>query len=140
MMIDVDHFKSVNDRFGHAVGDQVLRAVADICRSNKRESDILARIGGEEFAILLPETHTHAAHSFAQRLCEEVRKRLPAIDGEMHQVTVSIGIASATPGTSGVEALLREADQALYEAKHTGRNRVCVSKSQVARKIAQAAE
>jgi diguanylate cyclase (GGDEF)-like protein len=124
LMIDVDHFKLVNDRFGHAAGDRVLKAIAEICGAAKRDSDVLGRLGGEEFALLLPETTSEAARAFAERLRSGVRECPVVIDGETIVATVSIGVAGATPRTSGIEALLRAADQALYEAKRAGRNRV----------------
>jgi diguanylate cyclase (GGDEF)-like protein len=124
MIADIDHFKAVNDRFGHDAGDNVLKSVADVCRSTKRESDILARIGGEEFALLLPETNEAAALIAAERLLGYIRKCCPIIGAETLAVTVSIGIASASPSTSNVATLLKRADEALYEAKHLGRNRV----------------
>ena len=127
LILDVDHFKGVNDRFGHAVGDTVLIGVADACRSIKRASDISARIGGEEFAILLPETNEEAARSFAERLRKEVTECAPIVQGEKLALTVSVGVAIATRYTTRVNALLQAADEALYQAKRTGRNRVCVA-------------
>src|SRR5215471_546932 len=127
LILDVDHFKGVNDRFGHAVGDTVLIGVADACRSIKRASDIAARIGGEEFAILLPETNEEAARSFAERLRKEVTECAPIVQGEKLALTVSVGVAIATRYTTRVNALLQAADEALYQAKRTGRNRVCVA-------------
>jgi diguanylate cyclase (GGDEF)-like protein len=127
MIADIDHFKAVNDRFGHDAGDNVLKSVADVCRSTKRESDIVARIGGEEFALLLPETNEAAALMAAERLLGHIRKCCPIIGPETLAVTVSIGIASASPSMSGVATLLKRADDALYEAKHLGRNRVASS-------------
>jgi diguanylate cyclase (GGDEF)-like protein len=127
LILDVDHFKSVNDRFGHAVGDTVLTAIADACRSMKRASDIAARIGGEEFAILLPETNEEAARSFAERLRHEISECGPIVQGEKLALTASVGVAVASRHTTRVAALLRAADEALYQAKRTGRNRVCVA-------------
>jgi len=127
MIADIDHFKTVNDRFGHDAGDNVLKSVADVCHSTKRESDIVARIGGEEFAFLLPETNEAAALIAAERLLDQIRKCRPIIGSETLAVTVSIGIASASPSMSGVATLLKCADDALYEAKHSGRNRVASS-------------
>jgi diguanylate cyclase (GGDEF)-like protein len=141
MIVDIDHFKAVNDRFGHDAGDDVLKAVADVCRSTKRETDTLARIGGEEFALLLPETDEAAALAAAQRLLDHVRRCSPTIGPETLAVTVSIGVASASlspisgpnpspkaiPNMSGIASLLKRADDALYEAKHSGRDRVVSS-------------
>ena len=127
LILDVDHFKSVNDRFGHAVGDTVLIGVADACRSIKRASDIAARIGGEEFAILLPETNEEAARSFAERLRREITECAPIVQGEKLALTASVGVAIATRYTTRVNALLQAADEALYQAKRTGRNRICIA-------------
>jgi diguanylate cyclase (GGDEF)-like protein len=127
MIADIDHFKAVNDRFGHDAGDNVLKSVADVFRSTRRGSDIVARIGGEEFALLLPETNEAAALIAAERLLGHIQKCCPIIGRETVTVTVSIGIASASPSMSGIAALLKHADGALYEAKHSGRNRVASS-------------
>ena len=138
LILDVDHFKAVNDRFGHAVGDIVLSAIADACRSIKRASDIAARIGGEEFAMLLPETNEEAARTFAERLRQEITDCAPIIHGEKLAVTASVGVAAATRHTTRVNALLQSADEALYRAKRTGRNRVCVATQKAERAIAAA--
>jgi diguanylate cyclase (GGDEF)-like protein len=127
LILDVDHFKSINDRFGHAAGDTVLTAIADACRSIKRATDIAARIGGEEFAMLLPETNEEAALSFAERLRQEISECAPIIRGEKLALTASVGVAMATRHTTRAGALLQAADEALYQAKRTGRNRVCVA-------------
>jgi diguanylate cyclase (GGDEF)-like protein len=128
LMIDIDHFKAVNDAYGHAAGDLVLKNVVAICRAEKRDPDLLARVGGEEFAMMLPETTEAAAAQFAERLRREVAGTMPTVYGEKLGVTISIGVAGATIRTLGVEALLRCADRALYEAKRSGRDRVVVSK------------
>ena len=126
LMLDIDHFKSVNDRYGHAVGDEAIKAVAAACNQGKRKSDLVGRIGGEEFAVLLPETSL----SRAKLVAERIRKRAMAIRLNAHQVqfavTVSIGIAEASVSMSGIDALMGAADQALYQAKDEGRNR-CVA-------------
>ena len=127
MIADIDHFKAVNDRFGHDAGDNILKSVADVCRSTKRESDIVARIGGEEFALLLPETNEAAALIAAERLLRHIQKCCPIIGPETLAVTVSIGIASASPSMPSLATLLKRADDALYEAKHLGRNQVAIS-------------
>lgn len=128
LMIDIDHFKAVNDAYGHAAGDLVLKNVVAICRAEKRDPDLLARVGGEEFAMMLPETTEAAAAQFAERLRREVAGTMPTVYGEKLGVTISVGIAGATIRIAGVEALLRCADRALYEAKRSGRDRVVVSK------------
>jgi len=123
-MIDIDHFKAINDRLGHAAGDRVLQNVAALCRAEIRDSDVVARIGGEEFAVMLPETTESAAVQFAERLRQQIAASSPNVYGEKIAVTISVGIAGASIRTSGFQALLRQADQALYEAKRSGRNRV----------------
>ncbi|GAB4113248.1 MAG: hypothetical protein Fur005_16440 [Roseiflexaceae bacterium] len=129
MMIDVDHFKRINDTHGHMIGDDVLRAMVSTCRQTIRSSDIIGRYGGEEFAVLLPRTATHEAYQVAERL----RQAIAAIQIETTtapiQVTVSIGVASNADARPGglLDHLLDAADQALYTAKREGRNRVCIS-------------
>jgi diguanylate cyclase (GGDEF)-like protein len=124
MIIDIDNFKAINDRFGHDAGDSVLKAVSAVCSAAKRESDSLARIGGEEFAMLLPETNDGESLIAAERLLNRVRKCRPVIGPQTVAITVSIGIASASPTTSDIAALMKCADDALYQAKRCGRNRI----------------
>jgi diguanylate cyclase (GGDEF)-like protein len=139
LIIDVDHFKAINDRFGHDVGDGALKIVSNVCNSVKRDSDISARIGGEEFALLLPETNEAAALIVAERLRDMVRECSPTIHNQKLKLRVSIGIATATPNISGMAALMKRADDALYEAKRSGRDRVSVASVVSDRKIAAAA-
>lgn len=123
--LDLDHFKQLNDRFGHAAGDQVLAAVADRLQLNLRTHDLLGRLGGEEFAIALPDTRIEEALQIAERLREGV-EALPhdALEPGL-QVTVSLGVASLDPDRHGkLDDLLEAADRALYRAKAAGRNRV----------------
>lgn len=122
LMIDIDFFKTINDRFGHEAGDRAIIQVANLAGGCKRSSDILARIGGEEFALLLPETDIDQAEALAERLrCEISGHPLAEF---AHPTTVSIGLATADASMQGVSDLMRLADQALYAAKHGGRNRV----------------
>jgi diguanylate cyclase len=122
VMIDIDHFKSVNDVFGHAAGDMVLAMVADRCRECIRTYDILSRFGGEEFVILLPETETEAAQKIVARLHAAISGcRVTTIKGEV-SVTASFGIATVDPRDHDLETAVRLADEALYEAKNSGRN------------------
>jgi diguanylate cyclase (GGDEF)-like protein/PAS domain S-box-containing protein len=129
LMVDLDHFKQINDTFGHPGGDQVLRAVADLCRSNLRKVDILARYGGDEFIMLLPEAGMEEALQAAERLrsaLDEYKIRVTLADGTVQaaHVTASIGVASLNAKIATMEALLTQVDQALYDSKHAGRNRV----------------
>ena len=128
LMIDSDHFKSINDRFGHDVGDDALVRVAKACQENKRASDIVGRIGGEEFALLLPETDLEQAHVVAERLRRRIAEQVMIGAGGEVKLSVSIGVATATLGMSGIRALMKLADQGLYEAKSSGRNRVAQAK------------
>jgi len=132
LIFDIDLFKSVNDRFGHDAGDSVIRHVADVCRNSVGASDILARLGGEEFILLLPGTTGEEAMARA----DDMRRRLEAtpfeIDGSKVRVTVSIGVAEAAPPTDSIGDLMKRADQALYQAKREGRN--CV---RYARKVSK---
>jgi len=127
MMLDIDHFKSVNDIHGHETGDLVLKEVVSHVTSQLRDIDIVGRLGGEEFAILLPETDARGANLVASRLCRAVAEHpLLLANGISLAVTVSIGIAllQSDAPEDDLKTLLRRADQALYSAKHKGRNRV----------------
>ena len=126
-MIDIDHFKQVNDRYGHAVGDETIVAVADACSEGKRGSDIVGRLGGEEFAMLLPETDLAQANVVADRLRKRICDRVLMAQKIHFRVTASIGVAAASVSMSGVDILMRAADQALYQAKAEGRDRVVLS-------------
>ena len=125
MMIDIDFFKKVNDTYGHASGDIVLRTVASIIKEHLRESDIPSRYGGEEFAVLLPYTHIEEAKIVGERLRKAVEKTQISIDKKNINVTISMGLAEFSSIETG-EDLFKRADRALYEAKESGRNRVCV--------------
>ena len=126
MMIDIDHFKLVNDRFGHAVGDQVLRQIAQAFRQHLRNTDIAARYGGEEFVILLPETDQSLAIQVAERLRAAVVDCGASAGAEQVHVTVSLGVAVLDANTPNFSKLVSHADQALYLAKDRGRNRVMI--------------
>ena len=128
MMIDIDFFKKVNDTYGHASGDAVLRTVASIIKEHLRESDIPSRYGGEEFAVLLPYTHIEEAKIVGERLRKAVETTPIPIDKKNINVTISMGLAEFDVKESG-EELFKRADSALYEAKEGGRNRVCVDLS-----------
>ncbi len=131
MMIDIDFFKKVNDTYGHASGDAVLRGVASIIKSTLRESDIPSRYGGEEFAVLLPYTHIDEAKIVGERLRKAVESTPIKLNDEVSDVktisvTISMGLAEFNKKETG-EELFERADKALYQAKENGRNRVCVS-------------
>lgn len=123
LMIDIDHFKSVNDRYGHSVGDDGITSIAAACRESKRSADIVGRLGGEEFAMLLPETDLAQAWVVAERIREKVAGRLLSTQGAEFSMTISVAVSEAAADISDVEALLRAADRALYQAKAAGRNR-----------------
>ncbi|MFM9856982.1 GGDEF domain-containing protein [Pseudoxanthobacter sp. M-2] len=124
LMLDIDHFKSVNDRFGHAVGDAVLRAVAGRCRAVLKAGDLPARLGGEEFAVLLANVERDEATAAAERLRAAVAATPVQVEAESVDVRISIGGTVMRPGDATVDTLLQRADAALYTAKRTGRNKV----------------
>jgi len=128
LMFDIDHFKSINDTWGHAIGDFVLQEVSRIIRDALRNRDIFGRIGGEEFAIILVETEGNFASSVAQRLCTTMAEaKIAPPGGERIPVTISIGLAQLTGRSIAFDELLKEADRAMYAAKEAGRNRVCAA-------------
>jgi len=127
-MLDLDHFKLVNDTYGHVAGDLVLREVADHLKSNIREPDMIGRYGGEEFLVLLPHTPIEAAAEQAERLCRKIREiKIPISSADLH-VTISIGIAQYCVGQEDWQKFLERADTALYKAKAEGRDRWAVAK------------
>jgi diguanylate cyclase (GGDEF)-like protein len=132
VMFDIDHFKAVNDRYGHDAGDMVLAEFAKIALDMTRASDVVARIGGEEFAMLLPETNIAAAVAVADRLRRSVEERVIAAGAQTLRITVSAGAAQAIASMSGVARLMKAADEALYAAKHGGRNRVVAAEPEKA--------
>jgi diguanylate cyclase (GGDEF)-like protein len=139
LMVDLDRFKGVNDRYGHAVGDAVLVAVADRCQARLRAIDLCGRIGGEEFVVLLPETDAEGAATTAERLCVDLAGTSIETTAGPVTVTISIGVAAHLPRhphpddaedddvTTQAQALLQRADRALYEAKAGGRSCVRVA-------------
>ena len=128
LMLDIDFFKTVNDSHGHKVGDAVLKNLVAICQQSLREIDIVGRIGGEEFAMLLPETDKEKAVDVAERLREAVSTNIIPLEEGLHlNVTVSIGISSLESMDDNLAVILSHADKALYQAKHTGRNKVCAA-------------
>ena len=126
MITDLDRFKSINDTFGHDGGDDVLREFAQRLRKNVRGIDLACRFGGEEFVVVMPDTDAQVAEKVAERIRAEIARAPFAVghDGQTVEVTVSVGVSSLRRGTDTVEALMKRADVALYEAKSGGRNRV----------------
>jgi len=124
LLLDVDHFKKVNDTYGHPAGDAVLRGIARLAQKQARETDLVARYGGEEMALILPETDAHGARVIAERLRKAVEGATHATDQGAVQVTLSVGVAVWPGGGESPEDLLAAADKALYRAKQAGRNRV----------------
>jgi diguanylate cyclase (GGDEF)-like protein len=124
MMIDVDNFKAFNDRYGHISGDRVLVAVADALREYLRPTDLVARFGGDEFAVLLPDLQINQARQTAERIRQQVAALSPP--SLSTAITVSIGIANRS-GSDDVATLVQRADAAMYDAKEAGRNRVAVA-------------
>jgi len=120
LLLDVDHFKLVNDRYGHLQGDRALTVVSDVLTAHKRRGDLLGRVGGEEFALLLPNADVDAAHGVAERVRSAVRDATAATPWPL---TVSIGIATVSPATATSDTLMHAADRALYAAKARGRDR-----------------
>ncbi len=129
LMCDLDHFKQINDTYGHAAGDEVLKEMAARVADNLRDFDMVARYGGEEFVVVMPSTPRSAARAVAERLCKRIGTEGFAIPGRAEPLTVttSIGVASTSDPQTAAEGLLAQADAALYLAKHAGRNRVVAS-------------
>ncbi|MGD8910853.1 MAG: diguanylate cyclase [Chromatiales bacterium] len=128
LLLDIDHFKAINDKYGHKAGDVVLQELASIMQRTLREVDIIGRIGGEEFAILLPHTDMAMAPEVAERLRQAVAEaEIPTGFHISLHITVSIGIAAPVDRYCQIDDILREADAALYAAKHNGRNRICIA-------------
>ena len=126
--LDIDHFKSVNDTYGHDVGDQVLQSLARLMRNGSRDDDVLCRVGGEEFLILLPDVSPEIAEQVAERLRRQVEQLLIEPVG---QITISVGVAHRLQHVDEVGVVLKAADEMLYKAKRTGRNRVMVAEQMV---------
>jgi two-component system cell cycle response regulator len=128
LMIDIDHFKDINDSHGHAAGDVVLAEIGEIMRKTARETDTVARVGGDEFVVMLPDTAWQGAMTFAERLRRNVDEHKFAEEGKvaMRAITISVGVALAK-GSDPVteEDLMQTADRSLYKAKSGGRNRIC---------------
>ena len=127
LMMDIDHFKRVNDTYGHHMGDLVLQKLGALCRETLRDIDSVGRIGGEEFAVVLPQTGAEKALEVAERFRKTIAKaELPLAHGLPLRFTLSIGVTTLAGPSANVDTLLAQADKALYEAKNQGRDRVCV--------------
>lgn len=126
LYLDIDHFKEVNDEWGHLAGDAVLKMLTVLCAEEIRDVDTLGRMGGEEFGIVLPETSLEPARQVAERIAERVRRNVLPKDGKALTFTVSLGVAQLQPGQS-LEDFMHQADRALYSAKRLGRDRVVVA-------------
>lgn len=124
LMIDADHFKMINDSFGHAAGDEALLTIAEICKSACRESDILARLGGEEFAICCPDTNLEGAYEVAERIRKQCEATVIEFDTASFSITLSIGVTTYIPEQDkSITEVLQRSDNLLYQAKEMGRNR-----------------
>lgn len=124
LFVDLDHFKSINDRYGHAAGDTVLKATAQCLAHTLRASDLLGRIGGEEFSVFLPDTDRAGALVLAEHVRQNIETLCPEIDSGPLRITASIGAATSAGPSQTLQALQQRADQAMYQAKAQGRNRV----------------
>ncbi|MBI3181953.1 MAG: GGDEF domain-containing protein [Myxococcales bacterium] len=125
VMVDIDHFKQINDNYGHLAGDHVLKHLASTIKTKIRREDIFARYGGEEFALLLPEIDLRGSTSMAEKARKLVEKQRFEFDRQVIPVTISLGVATLKAGLRDGGDLIRAADAKLYEAKSSGRNRVC---------------
>jgi len=131
VLTDIDLFKSINDRFGHNIGDQALCHFADILATDRRDEDILARIGGEEFALILPGANVEKAIQLADKLCRQLAASPLSIDGDELTMTASFGVASISINDTCLTDVVVRADSALYRAKRAGRNRIDLESSQL---------
>ncbi len=126
MIMDIDHFKKVNDTYGHAAGDLTLKIMSDACLKALRESDLFGRLGGEEFGAILPENDVVPANLVAERIRQTLESLEVSFENNVIHFTVSIGVTMVYPGDKSIEIALNRADKALYEAKNNGRNLVVV--------------
>lgn len=135
LTIDLDHFKQINDAYGHDGGDAVLRQIADLFHSSLRAHDVVARLGGEEFAIALSRSTARETWDVAQRLCQKVEQNIFEYEGQEIRLTISIGIV-CYGGDVNLETVMRQADQLTYQSKKDGRNRISCVKEQFGLQIA----
>jgi diguanylate cyclase (GGDEF)-like protein len=139
MLIDIDHFKRVNDTHGHDVGDLVLQRVADVLKHTARTHDIVCRIGGEEFLMVCPDSDAVAAGQCAERLRQAVANMRVQVGNVSIMVTISLGVAAMGTAMRGPKAMIKAADQAVYAAKQAGRNRSCIHPSHALTAVRNAA-
>lgn len=126
ILLDIDHFKAINDQYGHSVGDHTLRQLAEILTRNRRQYDRIGRWGGEEFIVILPDTKLSEAIIVAERMrITTAETKLPLENGKTYEVQISLGVACASGSYPSLAKLVDAADQAMYQAKQAGRNRVC---------------
>jgi len=129
LYLDIDYFKKINDTYGHSVGDAVLKDFGTLLKENKRESDFVGRLGGEEFAFVLPLSDPNGCEVFANNIRQKIEKRVCVVDDLEVSYTVSIGVSSYTQESQqNIDELIKEADSALYQAKESGRNCTVVYK------------
>jgi len=124
LVLDADHFKNINDTYGHYAGDLVLRSLSLVILEQKRTQDTFGRLGGEEFALLLPETNLQQAKVVAERVQKAWAQTPSSVDGRIIYSTVSVGVAQANEQDTSFEDVLRRADRMMYKGKDAGRNRV----------------
>ncbi|GBF54492.1 GGDEF/response regulator receiver domain protein [Microcystis sp. 0824] len=129
LVIDIDHFKHINDTFGHVLGDKTLITIAGAIKNCLRQVDSFGRFGGEEFVAILPETNLQDAAATAQRICQVINKLNIEINRQKVRVTASIGVATFSPEDNNLEAVIERADRAMFAAKNQGRNRVSLGKT-----------
>ncbi len=127
IVLDIDHFKSVNDTYGHLQGDSVLREIGGILVQSARKIDIIARYGGEEFVIIAPNTNMDDIHIIAERIRQATEDHDFEAEKEPIKLTVSLGVSTLREGTNDMLELIKKADDALYKAKSEGRNKVCIA-------------
>ena len=123
LMLDIDHFKQINDKYGHVMGDVAIKTIAQLCETNLRLHDTVARIGGEEFCILLPDTDKQTAYNIAEKLREIIANSPVATTTGVISMTISIGVSVVHNDDIDQTAVLKRADENLYKAKNAGRNR-----------------
>ena len=122
LSVDLDHFKSINDSYGHAAGDEALKAFVEMVRKLCRTTDIIGRFGGEEFVIFCPEADIERAEMIAERVRKSMEEKVIHYQHHEFKVTVSIGVTSVTDADTDIDKILERADSLLYDAKHKGRN------------------